>query len=72
MMVALQHIVAMHKGKEGFMLTAAPKKDLINEPKIGSYAAMQPVSGVARVEESTVVHGIGRGGFVREDKPSKQ
>lgn len=42
-----------------------------NETRLGDYSAMQPLSGIARVDETTAVNGLGRGGFVREEKTEK-
>jgi hypothetical protein len=41
------------------------KKDPANEPRIGEYAAMQPLSGTLRVEESSIVQGVVRTRYIR-------
>ena len=53
------------------MVSPAPKKESIDETRIGDCAAMQPLSGIVRVDETTAVNGHGRGGFVREEKAGK-
>ena len=49
-------------------MAASPKKPTIDETKIGEYAAVQPLSGITRVEETCAVLGMGRGGFVRKEE----
>lgn len=44
------------------------KRSGSDEARIGEYAAMQPLSGIARVDESGAVNGLGRGGFVRKEE----
>ena len=41
------------------------KKPSTDETRIGEYAAMQPLSGIAHVDESGAVNGLGHGAFVR-------
>jgi hypothetical protein len=47
------------------------KKDPANEPRIGDQAAMQPLSGTTRVDESFVVQGVVRGRYVRGEETGK-
>jgi hypothetical protein len=42
------------------------KKDPVDEPRIGEYAAMQPLSGTLRIDESIVMAGGVRARFIRE------
>jgi hypothetical protein len=42
------------------------KKPTVDPTRIGDYAAVQPLSGRAMVDESYAVSGNGRGGFVRK------
>jgi len=56
------------------MSNPAVKKPSAVEARIGEQAAMQPLSGIARVDESGAVNGNGHGGFIRQEetkKPSK-
>ena len=56
------------------MSNPAIKKPGTDDTRLGVYAAMQPLSGIARVDETGAVNGLGRGGFVRKeetDKPRK-
>jgi len=53
------------------MVSPAPKKSSTDETRIGEFAAMQPLSGISHVDETTAVNGHGRGAFVREEKTSK-
>jgi hypothetical protein len=48
------------------------KKPKSNDIRIGDYAAMQPVSGVVRVDETGAVSGLGRGAYVRKEETDKQ
>jgi hypothetical protein len=50
------------------MSSPAPKKQHIDETRIGEHAAMQPLSGVIVVGETFAVNGTGRGGFVRKEE----
>jgi len=47
------------------------KKEPLPEPHVGEYAALQPLSGTKRVDESFVVHGVGRGLYIRMEETSK-
>lgn len=49
------------------MTAPAQKKPSVDQTRLGENAAAQPVSGVTRVDESFVVNGHGRGGYVRDD-----
>jgi len=53
------------------MTAPISKKEPAAEPHIGEYAAMQPLSGIKRVDESFVVHGVGRGLYIRDKQRSK-
>ena len=44
------------------------KKPNVDPTKIGEYAAMQPLSGITKVEETAAVLGMGRGAFVRKEE----
>lgn len=54
------------------MSNPAAKKPSVDEARIGEHAAMQPLSGVARVDESGAVNGLGHGAFVRIEEAEKQ
>jgi hypothetical protein len=54
------------------MLNTPAKKPSADETRLGEYAAVQPLSGVARVDETTAVNGNGRAGFVRKEEAEKQ
>ncbi len=51
--------------------TPAPKKQTVDETRIGDYAAMQPLSGVTYVGESYAVNGAGHGGYTRKEETEK-
>lgn len=53
------------------MMNTPAKKPGVDDTRLGDYAAMQPLSGVARVDETTAVNGLGRGGFVRKEETEK-
>jgi hypothetical protein len=48
------------------------KKPSVDETRIGEYAAKQPLSGIARVDETAAVNGLGRGAFVRKEEADKK
>ena len=50
------------------MLTQGPKKAHVKAAQIGEIAAMQPLSGILRVEETYAVNGLGRGAYVRKEE----
>jgi hypothetical protein len=56
---------------EGHMTAPVLKIDPAREPHIGEYAAMQPLSGTLRVDESTIVQGVVRARYIRGDEVSK-
>jgi hypothetical protein len=39
--------------------------------RLGEFAALQPISGVKRVDETFAVNGHGRGGYVRMEETRK-
>jgi hypothetical protein len=47
------------------------KKPAADTTRIGDYAAKQPLSGIARIDETFAVNGNGRGGFVRKEETEK-
>ena len=52
-------------------MTSVASKNKVNEPRIGETAAMQPLSGTKRVDETFAVSGMGRAGFVRREETAK-
>jgi hypothetical protein len=40
----------------------------VDPTRLGSVSAVQPLSGITRVDESFVVNGHGRGGYVRTEE----
>ncbi len=48
------------------------KKPRVDETHIGDYAAIQPLSGTKRVDETFAVIGNGRGGYVRKEEMEKK
>ena len=53
------------------MSEQSTKKQTVDETRIGEYAALQPLSGVARVDETFTVNGHGRGGYARAEENKK-
>lgn len=53
------------------MSTQTPKKQMVDETRIGEYAAAQPLSGTVFVGESYTVNGVGHGRYVREEEATK-
>jgi hypothetical protein len=53
------------------MLISTPKKPNADSTRIGEYAAVQPLSGTTRVDETFAVNGMGRAGYVRDEKSEK-
>jgi hypothetical protein len=53
------------------MLVSTPKKPSADPARIGECSAMQPLSGTTRVDETFAVNGLGRAGYVREEKTEK-
>jgi hypothetical protein len=53
------------------MTSATPKKVNVDTTRIGEHAALQPLSGISRVDETAAVNGLGRGGFVRKEEAKK-
>lgn len=49
-------------------MATSSKKPTVDETKIGEYAALQPLSGITRVDETCAVLGMGRGAFVRKEE----
>ncbi len=43
-------------------------KPFVDPTRLGSVSAVQPLSGTTRVDESFVVNGHGRGGYVRTEE----
>jgi hypothetical protein len=70
---AMQHIIALRdsQAKEAGVSTQTSKKPSVDDTRLGDYAAMQPLSGISRVDETTAVNGNGRGGFVRVEESPK-
>ena len=54
------------------MLTPGPKKAHVKAAQIGEVAAMQPLSGILRVDETFAVNGLGRGAYVRKEETEKK
>jgi len=52
------------------MSNVANRKE-VQEIRIGEASAQQPLSGKTHVDETFAVNGIGRGGYVREEKTDK-
>jgi hypothetical protein len=46
-------------------------KPSVDPTKLGDCAAVQPLSGVTRVDETFAVNGLGRGGYVRREETGK-
>ena len=53
------------------MQSPTVKKPHVDTIRIGDCAARQPLSGIARVDETFAVNGNGRGGFVRREETDK-
>jgi hypothetical protein len=53
------------------MKNPTAKKPSTDETHLGDYAAMQPLSGIGRVDETGAVNGLGRAGFVRKEEAEK-
>ena len=53
------------------MSNTAIKKPNTDTSRIGEQAAMQPLSGISRVDESGAVNGNGHGAFVRLEETEK-
>jgi len=49
-------------------MTNTATQKFVDTTRVGEYAAQQPVSGKTRVDETFAVNGLGRGGYVREEK----
>jgi hypothetical protein len=47
------------------------KKPAEDSTRLGDYSAKQPLSGIASVEETGAVNGLGRGAFVRKEEADK-
>jgi len=47
------------------------KKIVVDTTRLGDMSAKQPLSGIARVDETYAVNGNGRGGFVRKEETNK-
>jgi hypothetical protein len=47
-------------------------KKTVDDTRLGEHAARQPLSGIARVDETMAVSGTGRGGFVRKEETDKK
>lgn len=54
------------------MSTSIATKQTVDNTKIGECAAMQPLSGIDRVDETCAVLGAGQGGFVRKEEAGKK
>ncbi len=46
-------------------------KQVVPETHLGEAAAQQPLSGIARIDDTAAVSGNGRGGFVRHEEAEK-
>ena len=46
----------------------AQAKPFVDPTKLGESAAVQPLSGTTRVDETFAVSGLGRGGYVRKEE----
>ena len=66
-----QYFSQMQHNEEPEMTDNVAKKPSVDETKIGVHAAMQPLSGITRVEQSAAVNGLGHGAFVRNEKTQK-
>ena len=53
------------------MSAPAVKKPNVDTTRLGDMSAKQPLSGIARVDETFAVNGMGRGGFVRKEETDK-
>jgi hypothetical protein len=51
--------------------SASSKQSFVDPTKLGDSSAVQPLSGVTRVDETFAVNGLGRGGYVRKEDTSK-
>jgi len=53
--------------------TSAPTQSnpKVDPTKLGECAAVQPLSGITRVDETFAVSGLGRGGYVRKEETDK-
>jgi hypothetical protein len=52
-------------------MSAASLNKKNDDTRLGEHSAVQPISGRTRVDETFAVHGLGRGGYVREEKTEK-
>ncbi|MGE3622675.1 MAG: hypothetical protein AB7H77_02200 [Bdellovibrionales bacterium] len=53
------------------MSTPAVKKNNNDSTRLGEHSATQPLSGIAHVNETYAVNGLGRGAFVRREETGK-
>ena len=56
---------------EASMTAPMVKKPIVDTTRLGDASAKQPLSGIARVDETFAVNGNGRGGFVRKEETDK-
>jgi len=54
------------------MSALTSKKPSVDTTRIGEHAAIQPLSGIALVDETTAVNGLGRGAYARKEETDKQ
>ena len=52
-------------------MTTTTSKETVAPTRIGECSAVQPLSGIQRVDETFAVNGLGRGGFVRREEAQK-
>ncbi len=53
------------------MSTIQQEKPANDGTRLGEFAALQPLSGVKRINETFAVNGTGRGGYVRMEETKK-
>jgi hypothetical protein len=51
--------------------TPVRAKPFVDPTKLGESSAVQPLSGINRVDETFAVSGNGRGGYVRKEETGK-